>query len=149
MVLAEPDTLLALTVRSLILLAALVAFTLGLRRWRRDGVDSASRLMARQDESVEALAKLVTAQTRQAAQLLARLDALEQRLEARIDHLQQRFDSRLQTAGAAVASAPRGYELALRLARAGTSEQEIADASGVTRQEAQLLVRLHGPRQTG
>lgn len=149
MILAEPDTLLALSVRSLILLAALVAFTLGFRRWRRDGAESAAQLLARQAESGEAIANLLKAQTRQAAQLLARLDSLEQRFEARIDQLQQRVDSRLQTAGAAVAPAPRGYELALRLARAGTSEQEIADASGVTRQEAQLLVRLHGPRQTG
>ncbi|MEY4761010.1 MAG: hypothetical protein RLZZ200_866 [Pseudomonadota bacterium] len=148
MVLAEPDSLLALAVRSLILLSALVAFTVGFRRWRRDAVEGTDRLLARQAESLESLAQLHATQARQAVQLQTRLELLEQQVEARIERLQQRLDSRLQTAGAVASAVPRGYELALRLARTGTCEEEIADASGLSRAEAQLLVRLHGPRQS-
>ena len=148
MVLAEPDTLLPLVVRSAILVAALLAFAVGFRRWRRQSVESSTRLMTRQLEMLDVLESLAAAQAHQARQLQGRLEQLEQRFDLRLGQVQQRFDSRLQTAGAAASQAPRGYELALRLARAGTGEEEIASASGVTRQEAQLLVRLHGPRQS-
>ena len=148
MVLFEPDTPLALVVRSLILGLALLAFAAGLRRWRRETVDSTERLLARQSESLQQLEQVAATQMRQARELQLRLELLEQRLDTRLGEVQQRLDSRMQTAGAAAAQAPRGYELALRLARAGTGEEEITTASGVTRQEAQLLVRLHGPRQS-
>ncbi len=148
MVLVEPDSLLALIVRSAILIAALLAFATGFLRWRRQSVDSAAQLLARQAESLQVMEQVAATQARQARELQARLEQLEQRLETRLCEVQQRFDSRLQTAGAAAAQAPRGYELALRLARAGTGEEEITTASGVTRQEAQLLVRLHAPRQS-
>jgi hypothetical protein len=132
---AEPNTLPFLAVRSLILLGALVVFALAFGRWRRAAAQDAARLAAALARATTQLQHLSEEQTRQSARMLARLD-----------ELQQRFDARIQ-AGAAAAPATRGYELALRLARAGSTAEEISEASGVTGQEARLLTRLHGPRQ--
>ena len=39
--------------------------------------------------------------------------------------------------------APRGYEMAIRMARGGASIDEIVAGCGTTRAEARLLRRLH------
>ena len=58
---------------------------------------------------------------------------------------EDKLDARAQLSAAAAGNTPRGYDLALRLARNGAAAEEIAKTSGVTRQEAELLARLHGP----
>lgn len=40
-------------------------------------------------------------------------------------------------------SAPRGYEVAARLARGGATCEELISSCGLSRHEAQLLLRLH------
>ena len=40
--------------------------------------------------------------------------------------------------------APRGYEVAARLARSGATSEELVSSCGLSRHEAQLLLRLHG-----
>lgn len=42
------------------------------------------------------------------------------------------------------AAAPRGYEVAARLARGGASADELMSSCGLSRHEASLLLRLHG-----
>jgi len=76
------------------------------------------------------------------------LAAATEALLFRIGGIENKLDTRVQAAQPAAAAAPRGYELALRLARAGSSVEDITETSGVTRREAELLARLHGPRRT-
>ena len=132
----EPNDILFFAGRAAILLVALLGFSLAFAGWRRATVRSSERLQADLATALDRLQALSVAQATQAGQLAARLEALEQRI-----------DTRAQLS-AASAGAPRGYELALRLARNGATLDEIAESSGVTRQEAQLLVRLHGPKRS-
>ena len=41
------------------------------------------------------------------------------------------------------APAPRGYEVAARLARSGATSEELISSCGLSRHEADLLLRLH------
>lgn len=102
--------------RAALLVVALIAFAVAFGRWRRAGTRDMQRLLSVTEGLAEKLA------------------TLEDKLEARA-----------QLSAAAAGNAPRGYELALRLARTGAAVEEIAETSGVTHQEAQLLARLHGP----
>lgn len=72
------------------------------------------------------------------------LTGIVRTLAAQVGTLQARLEDR-QALAAAAAPADRGYELALQLARNGAKPEEIANASGVSRQDAQLLARLHSP----
>jgi len=44
-------------------------------------------------------------------------------------------------------STTRSYEIALRLARNGASREDLMSTCGMSRHEAELAVRLHGPRR--
>jgi hypothetical protein len=132
----EPNELVFFAGRAAILVIALLAFTLAFARWRRatiQGIESLQQALAQSRAEQQATASQADAMV---LQLVGRLVAIENKLDTR---------SQLT---AAAASSPRGYELALRLARNGATMEEIAESSGVTRQEATLLVRLHGPRRT-
>ncbi len=59
--------------------------------------------------------------------------------------MEARLEDRQQLAAVAVGGAPRGYDLALQMARNGAGAEQIAGTSGLARNEAQLLARLHGP----
>ncbi len=67
----------------------------------------------------------------------ARLGATEQRLAALGVEIEMHFKS-------AAAAASRNYAVAIRLARAGGQAEDIAATCGLARQEAELVVRLHG-----
>jgi hypothetical protein len=68
-------------------------------------------------------------------------------LAARFDELQRQLatDARYATTptGGATASA---YELAIRLARGGAGVEELVSACMMSRHEAELTLRLHGPQ---
>ena len=130
----EPNELLYFAGRAAILVVALLAFAVAFASWRRVVTREFRSLHEALDLArSEMLAAAVTSETH-----------LE-RLAERLGGLENRLDTRSQLTAAA-ASSPRGYELALRLARNGSNVEEIAESSGVTRHEAQLMVRLHGPR---
>jgi hypothetical protein len=65
-------------------------------------------------------------------------------LASQLASLQQQLEDRAQLAQVKV-SMPHsgGIDLATRLARTGSSVEEIVKTCGVTRHEAQLLARLH------
>jgi len=109
--------------RALMLAVALLVFALALGSWRRAG----RRDMEKMFEETRTLHDL-------ARQLAAQVAALESRIE----------EGR-ELAAAAAGPAGRGYELALQMARNGARPDEIVNASGVTRHEAQLLSQLHNP----
>jgi hypothetical protein len=127
----EPSQMVFFAGRAVILVAALLAFAVVFARWRSAGERDIRRVLDELEQSRGETRTLAAA----TEALLFRIGGLETKLEARAQVATQ-------------APAPRGYELALRLARNGSSVDEITETSGVTRREAELLARLHGPRRT-
>lgn len=107
---------------------AAIAFT----RWRRNAETTSDRFMER------------------TALLLERLSGLEQQIAAtneRLDQLQEGLASNLNRP--TTTSAPgASYQIAIRLARNGSRCEELIESCGLTRQEAELVLRLHAPRRT-
>lgn len=124
----DPDTLF-FAGRALLLVFAFLAFAIALGRWRRAGSRDMQALIEQLDES------------RNETRSLARLTAA---MGEQIASLSQRLDERLQLAQATSVSGGSGIDVAIRLARQGCDVDEIVKTCGVTRQEAQLLARLHG-----
>jgi Protein of unknown function (DUF2802) len=82
--------------------------------------------------------------------LMQRLGRLEESLAAasrRTDQIAEQIgDENRRTAAAATTggSAP-SYQIAVRLARTGASRDELITSCGLSRQEAELVQRLHAP----
>ncbi len=109
--------------RAAMLAVAMLGFAWALGRWRRAG----SRDMQRMFEETRVLQQLT------------------QQLAAQVTELKARVEDGRELAVAAAGPAARGYDLALQLARNGARPEEIVNACGVTRHEAQLLAQLHNP----
>lgn len=83
----------------------------------------------------------------QSQAVLERLTDLGQRLDASercLAQLRERFEQPPERAAPAPVSSP-GYQIAIRLARSGASSEELISGCGLTRPEAELVRRLHGP----
>jgi Protein of unknown function (DUF2802) len=104
---------------------AAIAFT----RWRRTAERNSERF-AEQNTALRAqLAKMEES----LAEAHRKLDALGEQREG---------ESRRAVAGGT--SAP-SYQIAIRMARSGASRDELMASCGLTRQEAELVLRLHAP----
>jgi len=81
--------------------------------------------------------------------LLQRLMALEEQLAAtqrQLTEVTGRFEGeQRRTAAPATTSAAPSYQIAIRLARSGAPREELMSSCGLTRQEAELVQRLHAP----
>ena len=64
-------------------------------------------------------------------------------LAAQLASLKESLEERTQLAQATAGANAGGIDLAVRLARQGSTIDDIVKTCGVTRQEAQLLARLH------
>lgn len=104
---------------------AAVAFT----RWRRAT-----------DQLAERFAEHNTAIVTRLADIEGALGALHRRL----DELAERQEGEGRRAGATAATAP-SYQIAIRLARSGAPREELMASCALTRQEAELVQRLHAP----
>jgi len=116
--------------RYALLLFAFVVFGFAFAHFRRAARRDAERLFEQVDIAI------------------SRLHVLEESLaeqHARLEEGLQNVQSQTRIAAAA-APAQRQYETAIRLARVGTTRQELMASCGVTRHEADLLLRLHAPR---
>lgn len=85
---------------------------------------------------------------RQSALVLARLERLEalaSRFEPRLAALGEQIEAGFEAASAGTART--SYPIAIRLARAGAKTEELVASCGLTRQEAELVARLHGEGQ--
>ncbi len=83
----------------------------------------------------------------QNAELLGRLTDLRTRLEAmdqRVAQLAERLEQPAAR-GTGTPAGPQGYQIAIRLARSGASADELVSGCALTRAEAELVRRLHGP----
>jgi hypothetical protein len=105
-------------------------------------------VMYRWQRRVESDAAAAVAQTcdAQTSTLLAELRAQSAMLQSLAGGL-ERLDGQLRIDGRHATTAMRGgragYELAIRLANSGASIDELCASCGMTRAEADLLVRLH------
>jgi hypothetical protein len=108
---------------------AAIAFT----RWRR-----ASERQATHFEEVN------TVLTARLTQIESALGSLQRRL----DEMAERQEGEGRRPAATGTAAP-SYQIAIRLARSGAPREELMSSCGLTRQEAELVQRLHAPaRQT-
>ena len=127
----ESNEMLFFVGRAAILVVAFLTFAVVFGRWRRAGERDMQRLLG----DVELLAQR-DPRPRRPGQRAFPADLRGWPNNSRPAH---------SLSAAAAGNGPRGYELALRLARSGAAIEDIAETSGVTRPEAQLLARLHGP----
>lgn len=86
------------------------------------------------------LQQRLSAQAEHGPALRARIERLEVEMRAVLDRSRQ--------VAPVPSAAPLGAELAPRLAAAGASRDELMRACGMTQEEADLVVRLHGRGET-
>ncbi|PZN33131.1 MAG: hypothetical protein DIU71_05880 [Proteobacteria bacterium] len=122
------DTLL-IAARAVMLIGAFWVFALAFTRWRREDERNTRALHQQLERAFGEL--------RSMHETVAVMSA---RLEALSEHAQ----SEAHRAPAAVTAAQRGYDVAARMAKHGADVQTLVETCGVTRHEAELLVRLHG-----
>jgi hypothetical protein len=120
--------------RAILLIGALCVFALAFIRWRRLDEQNNARLYQQFDHAFEELRSLHET----VAVMSARLEAMSERAEV---------DTRL--APASIVASQRGYDMAARLAKNGADADELVANCGVTRHEAELLIRLHGAKRPG
>lgn len=119
-----------IVVRGAVLTGAMLWLGFVLRRWRREAGRDTQRVF----EQLDLLR----------AELLTMQDQLAQISNAPATAVEQRPAAEPRVATVASAAAPRGYEVAARLARSGASVDELMSSCGLSRHEAALLLRLHG-----
>lgn len=123
-----------IAVRALALIGALCVFALAFIRWRRNDEMNNQQLRQQLERAFGELRSLHET----VIVMNARLEGMSERAEV---------GSRLAPAGSAAPQ--RGYDMATRLAKNGADVDELVDNCGITRHEAELLVRLHGSKRTG
>jgi hypothetical protein len=118
-----------LTGRAVFLVFCFVFAAIAFARWRR-----ASERQTTQFAEVNTV-------------LTARLTQIEEALgslQRRLDEMAERQEGDGRRSAAAGAAAP-SYQIAIRLARTGAPREELMASCGLTRQEAELVQRLHAP----
>ena len=123
-----------IAVRALVLVGALCIFALAFIRWRRNDEVNNHRLHHQLERAFAELRSMHET----VAVMSARLDGMSERAEV---------GARLAPAGNATPT--RGYDMATRLAKNGADADELISNCGITRHEAELLVRLHGATRAG
>jgi hypothetical protein len=119
--------------RALMLIGAFWVFALAFTRWRRaDERDSLAlrEQLERAFTEMRSLHETVTVMS-------ARIEAMSERVET---------DSRRPQITAVATAQARGYDLAMRMAKNGSSVEDLVANCGITRHEAELLTRLHAAK---
>lgn len=114
---------------------AVAVQAVSLARWREAARRDAQRLFEQMDLTLGELREVSTS-------LAGGLVAIGE-LRARQN------DEQRSAPPPAMPAATRSYDIALRLARSGASREELMSSCGMSRHEADLAVRLHGPCRTG
>jgi hypothetical protein len=125
--LALPLEDLLLAGRAAFLVFSFVLAAFSFTRWRR----AAERDTTRTSE-----------QLGQALERLERLETGFARLEPHLAALGEQLNSHVNAAGGG--GSTLSYPIAIRLARSGAQAEELVASCGLTRQEAELVARLHG-----
>lgn len=117
--------------RAVLLLLAFAGFAWAFTRWRKAAESDTQRVFEQLDlilGELREVAAQVQANSTQAAPATAAADTAA------------RF-------AIAPGAGPRGYEVAVRLAKNGASRDELMSSCGISRHEADLLLRLHGGKR--
>jgi hypothetical protein len=120
--------------RALLLIGAMCVFALAFIRWRRADEQNTLRLQQ---------------QFERAFSELRSLHETVSVMSARIESMSEKAEVGARLAPASVTAPQRGYDMAARLARNGADAEELIANCGITRHEAELLVRLHGANRGG
>jgi hypothetical protein len=115
--------------RALLLIGAFWVFALAFIRWRRADERSTEQLQSQLERAF--------AEVRSLHETVAVMNA-------RLELLSERADVGARLAPAGPISSQRGYDIAQRLAKNGSDIEELMESCGLTRHEAELLLRLHG-----
>jgi hypothetical protein len=116
--------------RAVFLIFSFVLATVAFIRWRR---------------AIQGQTALVLANHDVVLQRLADLEARVVATHVAISQLGERVQRPQQLASPATAPAP-GYQIAIRLAKAGASREELISGCGLSTHEAGLVHRLHAPQ---
>ena len=120
-----------LALRSIGLLMAMLVLVWSFSQWRRSQERDAARLFEQMDVM--------------RAELLMLSDRLEQLQQVAPRHVTTEVQVKAAPAAPVpMPASPRGYEVAARLARSGATRDELISSCGLSRNEAELLLRLHG-----
>lgn len=114
--------------RALALVLAFLGFAWAFRHWRKASERDTQRVFEQLDLILGELRELSAQVQAQAAQSTA---------------TNSTPDSAARFAIAPTQAGPRGYEVAVRLAKSGASREELMSNCGISRHEAELLLRLH------
>ena len=114
--------------RALFLVFCFVLAAVAFTRWRR---------------AAERTSELFVQQTAAVLESIAALQTRIETLQTSQNELAEKV-SGLATTGPTLSSAP-SYQVAIRMARTGASREDLISSCGITRQEAELLQRLHAP----
>jgi hypothetical protein len=130
--------------RASLLLAAFAGFAWALVSSRRQAEQASSQVAARLETALGEIRRL----SGQVIVLGGSIESLGTRLIQAQALAQAQAQAQVQTpaprpAPASAGSNTRGYETAIRMARGGSSVEEIVASCGTTRAEAKLLRRLH------
>ena len=133
-----------LSLRTLLLLGAFAGFSWSLMSARRHAAEAHAQLAARLDTALGEIRRL-------SGQLIAlggSIDSLGTQISQAQAQVQAQAHAQAQAAMPRQAASSngintRGYETAIRMARSGSSVEEIVANCGTTRAEAKLLRRLH------
>lgn len=118
-------------IRAVFLIGACGVMALAFVRWRRDANLQAQRVFEQLD--------LALVEMRAMQEVISRI-------EARVDALSGQVEAGSRQPPVQTGTAARGYDLAVRLAKRGAPIEELVASCGITRHEAELLVRLHNSR---
>lgn len=128
--------------RTLLLLGAFAGFTWALVSARRQAAQVHAQLAARLETALGEIRRM-------SGQVIALGGSIEA-LGTRLTQAQAEAQAKAQVPTPAAHPSPstasvntRGYETAIRMARSGSSVDEIVASCGTTRAEAKLLRRLH------
>ena len=105
---------------------AAVAFT----RWRRAAASDAER---------------ITTQLSALTERLGEIEAGIALLDSRVAEITRHVETPVRTAPAPSTGASPSYPIAIRLARNGATLEELMESCALSRQEAELVKRLHAP----
>ena len=121
-----------IVLRGAMLIGAFWIFALAFSRWRRADERDSQHLREQMERAFAEMRSLHET----VSVMSARLEALTERAES---------DSR-RAPVAAPTAAQRGYDLALRMAKNGSAVEDLVANCGITRNEAELLTRLHAAK---
>lgn len=121
-------------VRTAGLVLSMLVLTLAFKHWRRSQERSAERMF----EQLDLLR----------SELLTLTERMEQRPAPAAPAMMRAPQPEQRSAPpTTTAPSPRGYEVAARLARGGATVDELIRSCGLSRNEAQLVMRLHGKQE--